>query len=179
MTQVNHGRGRALVRWQEEIMCNRMIRYAARLLIVLGALVAAACATTGAASHPAAAPLPGTDACVFMSEVSDWVVVDPATLIVYAPLHKDPYLLKLFEPVPELNFKERVGFEDSDHNGMLCGYGDYLVVRDEVAPWRVPIVAFRKLTPEQAKQLLPAAKTQAGQPANSQPPPSAPQSGNN
>jgi hypothetical protein len=42
---------------------------------------------------------------------------------------------------------------------MLCGNGgDYLVVRDDSVPMRVPIVAFRKLTPEQAKQLLPPAQ---------------------
>jgi hypothetical protein len=131
----------------------------ARLAVALAALAAAACSTTATGSHPAAAPLPGTDACVFMREVSDWVVVDASTLIVYAPQRKDAYLLKLFEPVRELNFKQRVGFEDSDHDGMLCGNGgDYVVVRDDSVPMRVPIVAFRKLTPEQAKQLLPPAQ---------------------
>ena len=144
----------------------------ARLAAALAALAAAACSTTATGSHPAAAPLPGTDACVFMSLVSDWVVVDASTLIVYAPLRKDAYLLKLFEPVPELNFKQRVGFEDSDHDGRLCGDGgDYLVVRDDSVPLRVPIVAFRKLTAEQARQLLPPSKTSAAQGANSQPPP--------
>jgi hypothetical protein len=139
-------------------------------MLALAVLAATACATSATGSHPAA-PLPGTDACVFMSEVSDWVVVDASTLIVYAPMRTDPYLLKLFEPVPELSFKQRVGFEDSDHDGRLCGNGaDYLVVRDDSVPLRVPIVAFRKLTPEQAKQLLPAAKTPAGQSPPSQPP---------
>ena len=147
----------------------------ARLAAALAALAAAACSTTATGSHPAAAPLLGTDACVFMSLVSDWVVVDASTLIVYAPLRKDAYLLKLFEPVPELNFKQRVGFEDSDHDGRLCGDGgDYLVVRDDSVPLRVPIVAFRKLTAEQAKQLLPPARTPAGQGANSQSPPPPP-----
>jgi hypothetical protein len=157
----------------------------ARLAVALAALAAAACSTTATGSHPAAAPLPGTDACVFMSSVSDWVVVDASTLIVYAPLRKDAYLLKLFEPVPELNFKQRVGFEDSDHDGRLCGDGgDYLVVRDDATPMRVPIVAFRKLTPEEAKQLLPPARMPAGQGANgqganSQSPPSPPPGGKN
>jgi hypothetical protein len=153
-------------------MLKGLVGRTARLAAALAALAAAACSTTTTGSHPAAAPLPGTDACVFMSLVSDWVVVDASTLIVYAPLRKDAYLLKLFEPVPELNFKQRVGFEDSDHDGRLCGDGgDYLVVRDDSVPLRVPIVAFRKLTPEQARQLLPPAKTSAAQGANSQPPP--------
>jgi hypothetical protein len=112
--------------------------------------------------------------------VFDWTVVDQSTLIVYAPMPKDAYLLKLFEPVPDLNFKERVGFEDSAHTGMLCGNGaDYLVLWDDIGPRRVPIVAFRKLTPEQLKQFLPAVKPPATQPANAkpasaQPPPSQP-----
>src|SRR5580658_10308079 len=144
-----------------------------RLAAALAALAAAACSTTAPGSHPAAAPLPGTDACVFMSLVSDWVVIDASTLIVYAPLRKDAYLLKLFEPVPELNFKQRVGFEDSDHDGQLCGNGaDYLVVRDDTVPQRVPIVAFRKLSPAEAKQLLPAAKAPPGQGGSGQAPPS-------
>jgi hypothetical protein len=165
-----HDQRIALLRRLKEVMINQVISHAARLSVAFAVVAAAACATTGTGSHPAAAPLPGSDACVFMREVFDWTVVDESTLIVYAPMRKDAYLLKLFEPVPELNFKERVGFEDSDHNGMLCGNGgDYLVLRDDIGPRRVPIVAFRKLTPEQLKQFLPASKTPATQPANAQP----------
>src|SRR5580658_1324963 len=145
------------------MMFKKSVSHAAGVAVVLAAAMAAGCASGAAGSHAVAAPLPGSDACVFMSEVSDWVVVDASTLIVYAPLRKDAYLLKLFEPIPELNFKQRVGFEDSDHDGQLCGNGaDYLVVRDDTVPQRVPIVAFRKLAPEQAKQLLPPARTPAG-----------------
>jgi hypothetical protein len=162
------------------MMFKRAVGHATRLAVVLATVAAAACATGGAGPHPPAAPLPGKDACIFMSEVFDWVVIDPSTLIVYAPTRKDAYLLKLFEPEPELNFKERVGFEDSDHDGMLCGNGgDYLVLRDDIAPRRVPIVAFRKLTPVEATQLLPAPRTPANQPANTQPLPSQSPGGKN
>jgi len=151
-------------------MFKRAVGQAARLALVIATVAAAACATGGAGPHPPAPPLPGKDACIFMSEVFDWVVIDPSTLIVYAPTRKEAYLLKLFEPEPELNFKERVGFEDSDHDGMLCGNGgDYLVLRDDIAPRRVPIVAFRKLTSGEAGQLLPAPRAPVGQPVNSQP----------
>ena len=125
----------------------------------------AGCASGRAPPARAAAPLPGTDACVFISNVSDWIVIDPTTMIVHAPLLRDAYLLKLFAPVPELDFKQRVGFQDSDHNGQLCGNGDDLVVRDEISSRRTPIVAFRKLTPEQARQLLAARQTPAPTPA--------------
>ena len=145
-------------------------QYAALMALAVGALAADGCTAMRAQPAHAAAPLPGTDACVFMRNVNDWEVVDASTLIVYAPMRKDPYLLKLFEPVFDLDFKLRVGFEDSDHDGQLCGNGgDNLVIRDEVGPQRVPIVAFRKITPEQAKQLLAAARPAATKPAASKP----------
>jgi hypothetical protein len=165
----------------EKIMSNQWTAAAAWLLLSLGALGAAGCASTGAASQHASAPLPGTDACVFLSTVYDWDVLDSSTMIVYAPLRKDPYLLKLFAPVIDLDFKERVGFEDSARTGQLCGNGlDYLVVRGDI-PERMPIVAFRRLTVDQAKQLLAASKRPAGQAAANAPaaaqPPSAPPAG--
>lgn len=141
------------------------IAHGALIALALSALAAAGCATRRAQPERAAAPLPGTDACVFINSVSDWVVIDSTTMVVYAPLRQDAYLLKLFAPEAELNFKQRLGFEDSDHNGQLCGNGDDLVVRDEISARRMPIIAFRKLTPEQAKQLLPAAKSAAAKPA--------------
>ena len=142
-----------------------------------GALAAIGCSATGTAARPGGAPLPGTDACVFLSNIEDWQVIDDSTLIVYAPLPKDAYLLKLFEPVPDLDFRNRVGFDDADHNGQICGNGtDYLVLRGEV-PRRVPIVAFRKLTLDQAKQLLPAAQAGAGQSGGANPAPQRPATG--
>ena len=151
-------------------MSARWLGPAACLVLACGALGVAGCATTGAsASQKAAAPLPGTDACVFMSTVYDWDVIDSTTMIVYAPMRKDPYLLKLFAPVFDLDFKQRVGFEDSDHTGQLCGNGvDYLVIRGDI-PQRVPIVAFRKLAVEQAKQLLATARRPGNSPAASSP----------
>jgi hypothetical protein len=168
----------------EKIMSKLSTAGSAWLLLALGALAAAGCASTGAASQHVSAPLPGTEACVFLSTVNDWEVLDSTTMIVYAPLRKDPYLLKLFAPVIDLNFKERVGFEDSAHTGQLCGNGlDYLVIRGDI-PQRMPIVAFRKLTVDQAKQLVGAAKRPAGAaaasaPATAQPPPAPPQGGKN
>jgi hypothetical protein len=139
---------------------------AALLILTLAAASAGGCASGRASSVRAAAPLPGTDACVFIGNIYDWDVIDPSTMIVYAPQRKDAYLLKLFAPVPDLDFKQRVGFEDSDHNGELCGFGDNLVLRDEIGARRTPIVAFRKLTPEQLRQLLPGTKPPAAKPAS-------------
>jgi hypothetical protein len=141
-------------------------RRTALLTLVLAAVAASGCASSRAGSQRAATALPGTDACVFIANINDWQVIDPTTMIVYAPLRKDAYLLKLFAPVQDLDFKQRVGFEDSDHNGQLCGFGDDLVVHDEIGARRTPIVAFRRLTPEQLRQLLPPAKSLPAKPAS-------------
>jgi hypothetical protein len=120
-------------------------------------LMVAGCATNGAgASRAPPPPLPGTEACIFTVNLNDWTVIDDSTLIVYAPLRKDPYLLKLFAPVFDLQFRETLGFEDVEHNGQLCK-DDYLVERGDI-PRRTSITAVRLLTPDQARQIIAAAK---------------------
>ncbi|HXR20792.1 MAG TPA: DUF6491 family protein [Steroidobacteraceae bacterium] len=124
--------------------------------LAIAVLGAVGCAANKAPSSPAPAPLPGTEACVFSVNLDDWVVLDDSTLIVYAPLRKDAYLLKLFAPIIDLQFRQRLGFEDVEHNGQLCK-GDYVVARGEI-PQRMPITALRALTSAQAKQLIAASK---------------------
>ena len=120
-------------------------------------LLLAGCATNGAGTpHVPPPPLPGTEACIFTVNLNDWTVIDNSTLIVYAPLRKDPYLVKLFAPIFDLQFRESLGFEDIEHNGQLCK-DDYVVARGD-SPLRTPITAVRALTPEQAKQMIAAAK---------------------
>lgn len=119
------------------------------------ALAIAGCATNATPSNNATAALPGKDACIFTVNLSDWVVLDESTLIVYAPLRKQPYLIKLFAPATGLQFRESLGFEDTEHNGQLCR-GDYVVARGDI-PQRMPISALREITPQQAKQLRAAA----------------------
>lgn len=134
-----------------------------RAAVSLLILASSGCAGGGASStHAPAAPLPGTESCIFTVNLNDWTVLDDSTLIVYAPLRKDAYLLKLFEPVVDLPFREALGFEDTEHNGQLCK-GDYVVVRGDI-PRRVPITSVRALTPEQAKQLIAGSKQSAKQP---------------
>jgi hypothetical protein len=100
--------------------------------------------------------LPGKSACFWQSNFQgDWTVLNDSTLIVRAPLSKDAYVVKLFEPVFDLPFKQRLGFESTEHTGQICG-DDYLIV-PEWQPPRVPIVAVHALTMAEQDQLLRAA----------------------
>jgi hypothetical protein len=137
--------------------------YWERAALSLWVLTSVGCAAGGAASTPAPAPpLPGTEACVFTVNLNDWTVLDSSTLIVYAPMRREPYLVKLFEPMFDLQFRETLGFEDIEHNGQLCK-GDYVVARGAI-PTRTVISAVRALTPAQAKQLIAASKQPAAKP---------------
>jgi hypothetical protein len=148
-------------------------RYTAPLAIAMGVAMAAGllgasgCATTGTPTKAASVPLPGKPACLWLSNIQGWDVLDSSTMIVYAPLAKNAYLVKLFEPVPDLSFHERVGFDDGDHDGQICSLGDDVIVRGSFEH-RVPITAVRALTADQVKQL----KTASTAPASSATPPS-------
>jgi hypothetical protein len=102
--------------------------------------------------------LPGKPACFWKSNFQgDWTVLNDSTLIVRAPLPKDAYVIKLFEPVFSLSFRQALAFEDKERVGQICNGGDdYLVVPDG-QPSRVPIVAVRALTMAEQDQLLKAA----------------------
>ncbi len=66
-------------------------------------------------------------------------------------------MIKLFEPIVDLSFHQRLGFEDKEHTGQICnGSDDYLIVPGGQPP-RVPITAVRALTVAQRQQLLQAA----------------------
>lgn len=120
--------------------------------------------------------LPGKAACFWKSNFQgDWTVLNDSTLIVKAPLQQDAYVIKLFEPVFDLGFHQRLGFEDREHTGQICNDGDdYLVVPGGQPP-QVPIVAVRALTKSQENELLQAAglplphSRKGTQPAASQP----------
>ncbi|HTV95127.1 MAG TPA: DUF6491 family protein [Steroidobacteraceae bacterium] len=134
----------------------------------LGALAAIAvgCATTTQPPPSAAklanltklANLPGKPACFWRSNFQgDWTVLNDSTLIVRAPLPKDIYVVKLFEPVFNLSFRQRLGFEDREHTGQICDNGDDYLTVPGWQPPQVPIVAVRALTTAEQNELLRAA----------------------
>jgi hypothetical protein len=136
------------------------------LTAVAGALAVliGGCATT-AKSPPSALDnltkvenLPGKSACFWKSNFQgDWTVLNDSTLIVHAPLPKDAYVIKLFEPVFSLRFKQGLGFEDKERTGQICNSGDVYLLVPGWQPPQVPIVAVHALTMAEQDQLLKAA----------------------
>ncbi|MGA7538265.1 MAG: DUF6491 family protein [Steroidobacteraceae bacterium] len=132
-------------------------------LIAISLLGAAAAALLGCASSQGAtgakgqtsAALPGTPGCFWLRDFDgSWTVLNDSELIVYVPMHSQPYLIKLFAPVPDLKFDQRLGFQDIEHSGMICdGEMDNLAV-PHWEPRRMPIVAVRKLTVPEERSLL-------------------------
>jgi hypothetical protein len=102
--------------------------------------------------------LPGKPACFWKSNFQgDWTVLNDSTLIVRAPLPKDAYVVKLFEPVFSLGFKQGLGFEDKEHVGQICNDGDDYLLVPGWQPPNVPIVAVHALTADEENHLLSAA----------------------
>jgi hypothetical protein len=139
-----------------------LIRFAA-----VGALATAVgCATVTQPSASAAnlanltkpENLPGKPACFWKSSFQgDWIVLNDSTLIVHAPLPKDAYVIKLFEPVFSLSFQQELGIEDRARTGQICDNGDDYLLVPGWQPPQVPIVAVRALTMAEQEQLLRAA----------------------
>ena len=141
------------------------LRYAALALAVLGA---AGCATKSAQSKPVSTDSPGTDDCVWILTIRNWDIIDPSTLIVYAPTPKDAYLIKLFQPVTDLSSHEDLGFEAGNHDGQVCGRGGDMLVRASVRQ-QVAITAVHALTASEVKQLKATAKSGLATPAAAAP----------
>ena len=148
------------------------------------AAIAVGCATT-AQPPPSKANLdnltkvenlPGKPGCFWKSSFQgDWTVLNDSTLIIHAPLPKDAYVIKLFEPVFSLSFKEGLGLDDRERTGQICNNGDDYLLVPGWQPPQVPIVAVHALTMAEQDQLLQAAgkpvphprtSTQPAQPKN-------------
>ena len=142
-----------------------------RPLLIKGAVgalaaIAVGCATTAQSPQSRAKldnltkveNLPGKGGCFWKSSFQgDWTVLNDSTLIVHAPLPKDAYVIKLFEPVFDLSFKQGLGFDDREHTGQICNDGDDYLLVPGWQPPQVPIVAVHALTMAEQDQLLRAA----------------------
>jgi hypothetical protein len=81
-------------------------------------------------------------------------VLNDGELIVYAPGHSHAYLVKLLEPVPNLKFHQRLGFEDDEHTGRICDHSMDDLVVPHWQPHRIPIVAVHRLSAPERQLLL-------------------------
>jgi hypothetical protein len=136
------------------------------LIAAVGALAAISAGCANTTSRPMTAldhlttveNLPGKPGCFWKSSFQgDWTVLNDSTLIVRAPLPKDVYVIKLFEPVFNLSFKQGLGLEDREHTGQICNNGDDYLLVPGWEPPQVPIVAVHALTAAEQEQLLRAA----------------------
>jgi len=138
--------------------------------MVAGAVLLApggcATATQTATAQAANAAEPGKanpslsqEDCMFSVVVKDWASIDQQRFIIYGLSRHEPYLGKLFFPTPDLINNVGMLVVDEDHNGRICGQsGDWVQFRNPTIPGRNLITSLRKITDEEAKALLAAAK---------------------
>jgi hypothetical protein len=123
------------------------------------------CATSGAAAgKPAAASPPepamappsrSTEDCMFSVVVKNWAAIDEQRFIIYGLTESEAYLGTLFFPTPDLVNNIGMAVVDDDHNGRICGKSsDYVQFRNPTIPGRNLINSLRRITEEEAKDLL-------------------------
>lgn len=136
--------------------------------VATGVIAAAAAALLGCASAPEGyatesaatgreiAALPGKPGCFWLTGFDgSWTVLTDSELIVYDTVFSRPYLMKLFEPVPEFKFRHQIGFGvyPPDRHRICTDSRDYLLLPRWRA-WSDMIVAVRELTVPEERQLL-------------------------
>ena len=137
-------------------------RYVSRLMPVL--VAACSAALTGCASVQTAAPEAAAandkarEECIFSVTVRDWSALDSERLIIYGISRKQPYLVKLSFPSTELPFAFAIGVKDGDNNGRICGFGSDAILIPRGIPDRINIHSVQRISVEEAKGLIEAAK---------------------
>jgi len=118
------------------------------ILVVLGA--AGCAARSRQTENTNAGSLPGKDDCIWVLYVDRWETIDPSTLLVYTA-NNNYFLVKLAQPVPNLNNHDAVAFYASNRDDRVCGSGADLLVRTADAV-RDPIITIRSIKASQARQ---------------------------
>ena len=137
-------------------------RYALKLMPALVAVCSGAlssCASLQPAIPEAAvANDRDREECIFSVTVRDWSALDSERLIIYGISRKQPYLVKLSFPSTELPFAFAIGVKDGDNNGRICGFGNDAILIPRGIPDRINIHSVQRITVEEAKGLIEAAK---------------------
>lgn len=126
-----------------------------------------ATSTASAASTSTSESKPRHGDCIFTRMIDGWTVLDDQSLIVYAPTHNTPYLVKLWRPQFDLKWANTLGFVDRDNNGMICDGGpDSILLRQFGSfPDRVPVNSVQRIDKDRAKELIAKSKVKPESPA--------------
>jgi Family of unknown function (DUF6491) len=145
---------------------NHPLHYAALMLALVGAAGCAASHARSSSTSGASGGLPGRQQCVEILYIQNWDVIDPNTLIVYAPEPKDAFLVKVVEPVSNLSARDSIGFSSGTHDGKLCGVEGDVMVRESLHD---PVSAVRSLRGGEVRQLKASAARRVATPAAAAP----------
>jgi hypothetical protein len=86
------------------------------------------------------------NACVFISSVGQYRVLDRNNLVIWAPGRRDAYLVELTMPLFALQSSFQMAMIDHDRDGRLCGFSmDRIGVRDFGHPETASIRSMTKL----------------------------------
>ena len=117
--------------------------------LLLGAALAAGCASSDEREHP---PRPsvragefGTPGCFLRQSVQNFDVLDDRNLIIYAPGKADAYHVQVSPPSGQLRFAHALAFESQGSS--VCGYaGDGLIIAEAgTGPRRLSITGIYRL----------------------------------
>jgi hypothetical protein len=117
-------------------------------LALIVALAMAAVAAPQAASPPSANK--HGNACVFISSVGQYRLLDRDKIVIWAPGRRDTYLVELSMPLFGLEGSWQMAMIDNDRDGRLCGFSmDRIGVRDFGRPESSSIRSMSRLTDEE------------------------------
>lgn len=145
--------------WPQSRRVTRMGLVAAAAAALLGCASNSGqvCATCSAAVSRKTVPLPGKPACFRVADFDgSWITLNDREFIVRDPVFSRSYLLKMSQPVYDLQFREFLGFEPfTPANGCICnGFNAYVLAAHSGLAGHVPIVAVRELSQRQEQLLL-------------------------
>jgi len=92
-------------------------------LAVLAALLAMITGVAQAKSEPAKRDKDNGHACIFISSIGQYRVLDDRNLVIWGPGRRDAYWVELSMPLFGLNSSFEMATIDHDRDGRLCGFG--------------------------------------------------------
>ncbi|HKE95336.1 MAG TPA: DUF6491 family protein [Povalibacter sp.] len=115
-------------------------------LILACALGSLGIAQAAAVKNPDPMPGASRDECVFVSNISNWTVLDNRNVVLFTANQKKAYLMQLGMPLTDLRYAFKVAFIDRDRDGQLCGRSTDKVAAVGVGAFREPSSTIMGLT---------------------------------